>query len=55
METGLLIGDLTTAMTQAGTILTQGFSFLKANSILLVPLGISLLSMAAGWVYSRIH
>lgn len=55
METGLLITDLTTAMTSAGTILTQGFTFLKSNTILLVPLGLGLLSMACGWVYSRIH
>lgn len=54
MEGNLTLDLLTDAMDSGITIINKGFSFLAAKPILLVPIGIALLSAAAGWVYNRI-
>lgn len=53
--TGLTVDALLTAMDGGASILGKGFTFLATHPILLVPVGLGLLSAAAGWVHSRVR
>lgn len=55
LGTNLTLDLLTDAMDSGMTVIQKGFSFLADNPILLVPVGIGLLSAAAGWVYNRVR